>query len=241
MTEKQTAAAGGGGGPAALPGRATTRNLLACGVLGGPLFIVVVTAQVLTRDGFDPKEHPLSLLSVGPLGWIQIANFVLAGALFIAAAVGMRRVLHPGRGGTWGPWLIGAFGVGLVWGGVFVVDPSLGYPPGTPPGIPDQQSWHSALHTVAPVAASLAVGAACLVFARRFAGLGQWGWAAYSVTSAVVGFALSSMAMSAQDFRLLFAGGAVTWIWASVMAARLMLPLTAPAAPIPAQAEPTSA
>ena len=37
------------------------------------------------------------------LGWIQITTFVVTGLLWVAFAVGMRRVRHPGRGGTWGP------------------------------------------------------------------------------------------------------------------------------------------
>jgi hypothetical protein len=36
---------------------------------------------------------------------------VVAGPLFAASAVGMRRVLHPGRGGTWGPLLVGVYGL----------------------------------------------------------------------------------------------------------------------------------
>ena len=58
--------------------------------------------QAFTREGFDLRRHPLSLLSLGELGWIQIGNFVVAGLLVVAFAVGLRRVLHPGRGGTWG-------------------------------------------------------------------------------------------------------------------------------------------
>jgi hypothetical protein len=49
--------------------------------------------QALTRDGFDPTRHPLSLLSLGELGWVQIANFVVTGVLYLACAVGMWRVL----------------------------------------------------------------------------------------------------------------------------------------------------
>ena len=56
--------------------------LLACGAVAGPLFIVVGLTQALTRAGFDPVKHPLSLLSVGDLGWIQITNFVVTGLLF---------------------------------------------------------------------------------------------------------------------------------------------------------------
>ena len=82
-----------------------TRRLLDCGIVAGPVFATTVAIQVLTRDGYDLTQHPISMLSLGELGWIQIVNFVLAGLLSIAFAVGMRRVLHSGRAGTWGPVL----------------------------------------------------------------------------------------------------------------------------------------
>jgi len=69
-----------------------TRVLLVCGVVAGPLFIVVALLQVLTRDGFDLSRHPLSLLSLGDLGWVQISNFVVSGLLSVAFAVGLRQV-----------------------------------------------------------------------------------------------------------------------------------------------------
>jgi hypothetical protein len=99
--------------PSPVAATTQTTRLLACGILAGPLFLAVWLLQALTRDGFDPSRHPLSLLSLGELGWIQIANFVVTGLLYVACAVGMWRVLHPGRSGTWGPVLVGGFGVGL--------------------------------------------------------------------------------------------------------------------------------
>jgi hypothetical protein len=47
---------------------------------------LVGSAQVVTRDGFDVRRHALSHLSNGTLGWIQIGNFLLSGALVIAGA-----------------------------------------------------------------------------------------------------------------------------------------------------------
>jgi hypothetical protein len=110
--------------------------LLTAGIVAGPLFLAVWALQAFTRDGFDPGRHPISLLSLGQLGWIQIANFVVTGALLVGCAVGLRHVLHRGRGGTWGPWLVGAFGAGLILAGVLVTDAGAGFPSGAPAGAP---------------------------------------------------------------------------------------------------------
>jgi hypothetical protein len=56
------------------PTDTTTRALLTCGVVTGPLYIAVVLIQALTRDGFDLMRHPASLLSNGDVGWVQIAS-----------------------------------------------------------------------------------------------------------------------------------------------------------------------
>jgi hypothetical protein len=196
--------------------------LLACGAVAGPLFIVVALTQALTRAGFDPVKHPASLLSVGDLGWIQITNFVVTGLLFVASAVGMRRLLHPGRAGTWGPWLIGAFGVALIAGGVFVSDPGLGFPPGTPEGVPADMSWHAVVHAVAPVVGFLALSLACFVFARRSYGLREPGWATLGVIIGIVIQALGGVSSATLNFIPLWAAMVLGFGWASLQAARLM-------------------
>lgn len=203
----------------------TTGALLTCGAVAGPLFIFAALVQAFTRPGFELARHPLSLLSVGDLGWIQITNFVVAGLLFAAAAVGMRRVLGGGVGGTWGPLLIGVFGLSLVAGGVFVADPGLGFPPGTPEGPPGQMSWHGILHAVAPVVGFNALVVAFFVLARRFARLRARGWARSSVAIGVAVLALSVWSNVTFDFLPLWAAVALGFGWASAISARLMIPL----------------
>ncbi|MCM0673265.1 DUF998 domain-containing protein [Micromonospora phytophila] len=165
--------------------RATTRALLAGGVAAGPVFAVVAAAQVLTRDGFDLSRQPLSLLALGDLGWIQIANFVLAGLLALAGAVGLRRALRGQPAGTWGPALVAGYGAGMVIAGVLVADPSMGWPAGAPEGPAETLSWHGVGHGVGAMLAFVSVTAACLVFARRWFASAERGWAVLSVACAV--------------------------------------------------------
>jgi len=202
-----------------------TRPLLLCGVVAGPSYIVVGLIQAFTRDGFDITRHDLSLLSNGDLGWIQITNLVLTGLLTIAGAVGMRRILHGNRGGTWGPLLVGIYGVGLIGAGFFVADPALGFPPGTPTNA-TAISWHGLMHFICGGVGFLALIAACFVFARRFAILGQRGWAAYSVATGAIFFAafVGIASGSGNGWTILgfWIGVVLAWAWIAAIAARLM-------------------
>jgi len=196
----------------------TTRRLLACGVVAGPLYIVVVALQALTRPGFDLTRHAASLLSNGDLGWIQITNFIVTGVLVIAASVGIGRALRSRAG-----FLIGIYGASLIAAGVFVADPALGFPPGS--ATTESMSWHSVLHFVAGAVGFLALIAACFVVARRFAGTGERGWAAFSLVTGVVFFAAFAGIASGGGlpvFTVLFTVAIVlVWSWLSLLSARL--------------------
>jgi hypothetical protein len=159
-------------------------RLLTAGIVAGPLFLALSLIQAFTRRGFDLRHHPLSLLSLGDQGWIQIATFVASGALFVACAIGMRQVLHPGRSGTWGPVLVGALGIGLIASGVFVTDPGAGFPPGAPAGAPEQMSWHGILHELGFIP-FIGMVFGCVVFARRFASIGERRWVGACIATAV--------------------------------------------------------
>ncbi|MEU6860178.1 DUF998 domain-containing protein [Glycomyces sp. NPDC046736] len=194
-----------------------TRGLLVCGVAAGPLFVGLTVVQAATREGFDPVVHPLSLLSLSGLGWIQIANFVVSGLLALAGAVGLRRSLAGGPASKWGPRLFGLYGIALVWGGVFVADPAFGYPIGTPDGAPAEQTWHSILHAFAAPGAGLTLLVACFVLARRYRldGLTAWRTACYLVPALYV--ALTAISFAAADYRWMLTGGAIIWLWASAV------------------------
>jgi len=198
-----------------------TYMLLACGVIAGPVFLVVAIVQALTRPGYDLARHPISMLSLGDLGWIQSANFIASGVLMLAFAVGLRRLLRGGRGGTWGGALIGVFGAGLIVAGVFVPDPAWGFPLGAPDGIPSQLSWHAALHGVGFTLAFVGVSLACLVFARRSLARGERILAAYAVCSALIALVLSGWPGTDGASVRYFVAAAIVWAWTVVLAVRL--------------------
>ncbi|MFI0408554.1 DUF998 domain-containing protein [Actinomadura sp. 3N508] len=200
-----------------------TRVLLGCGAVAGPLFVLLIAAQALTRDGFDAARHPLSMLSLGEHGWIQTVNFLVSGVLVLASAAGLRRVLAPGSAGrAWGTALIAVYGASLVWAGVFPTDPMDGFPAGTPAGA-GEVSWHGMLHNLAPVGMGLALSAACLVFARRFAREGRRGWTIYSVAAVAVYLVLGLAAFPAGEYRLMLAGGAAIWTWAAMLSLTFLI------------------
>ena len=201
-----------------------TKSLLGYGVIAGPIYVIVAAAQMFTREGYDPTRHAASQLSNGDLGWIQIANFLVTGAMTIAAAAGVRRALGPGRLSAWASGLLGVYGAGLVAAGIFRADSSDGFPPGTPAGM-GEVSWHGLVHFAVAGIGFACLVAACFVLGAWFARNGHRGWAWYSWITAIV-FAVSFIALSSGQ------GGAVTilfftaavvlvWSWLSAISVKL--------------------
>lgn len=200
------------------PAGRITRSLLGYGIVAGPLYVVVALAQALTRDGFDLSKHAWSLLANGEFGWMQIANFIVTGVMTVAAAVGLRRALAPGRGATWGPLLVGAYGVSLIAAGVFRADPAQGFPPGTPEST--TISWHGMLHLIVGGIGFLCLIAACFVLASRLSRDGRRGLAWFSRVTGVVflaGFAGIASGSHGPTTLAFVAAVVIVWAWLSTV------------------------
>jgi hypothetical protein len=201
-----------------------TKLLLTGGVLAGPIYILVGIVQILTRAGFDITRHPLSFMSLGDLGWIQITNFIVTGLLVIAAAIGLRRLAQADKRLRRGALLLGIYGLGVVGGGLFVPDPALGFPPGTPDTYPQTMSWHGLLHFLFGQIGFLALIVASFVYARYFAANGLRGWAMFStLTGALFLFAIiATVATSAGEgsawaLLALYTAVILAWIWLAAL------------------------
>lgn len=170
---------------ASLSGRILT--LLLAGTCGGFLFTLIYLVEGATRPGYNTLSDAVSMLSLGPGGWMQQANFVLFGLLTLfCAAPGWRLALGSGPGSVAYPSLKALEGAGIVLVGFFSQDPVLGgYPVGAGASTP---SLHGDLHNAfsGVIVSALALGS--LALARRFAIEPKWGlpYAVLAVITAVL-------------------------------------------------------
>jgi hypothetical protein len=218
-----------------------TRSLLGYGVLAGVVFEASVLIQGLTRRGFRLAHHDASLLSNGPLGWIQIATFLVAGAMTIACAAGMRRALadagragtelastelastelaSSGRAGRWGPGLVAVYGAALMAAGLLRADPADGFGPGAPAAKAAHISWHAAGHLVSAGVGFIALIVACFVVARYFGRGGHRSLAVYSRVSGLAFLAafagVTTGSSSSAVVLPFYAGVLIAWTWLAV-------------------------
>ena len=136
----------------------------------------------MRRPDYNPLRHPVSALSLGPHGWVQVANFSVTGTLYLAGAAGLSRTPDPVVGTRLGAASIGAAAVGLLGSAVFATDPVSGYPPGTP-DVLTEQSTSMTMHGISAVPIFLGLPAAAFAYAWRFLRAGRPAWALYSAGS----------------------------------------------------------
>jgi hypothetical protein len=109
----------------------------------------------------------LSELSLGPRGFVQILNFFVFGVSQLLFARGIAAEFPAGKASRAGPILLAAVGMGMIFGGVFVMDPI-----GTPMA---NWSWHGWFHGV-PFGPAISYGwpLSCFILWSRFREDPRW-------------------------------------------------------------------
>jgi hypothetical membrane protein len=183
-----------------------TKLLLWCGTLGSLLFILVFWIEGILRDHYSALRYPISSLSIGDSGWIQVTSFIVTGSLFAAFAIGLKRSRSFAKVNRSVPWLVGLTGTGLIGAGIFSTDPVYGYPPGQP-FMNAEFSLHGHLHEILSLLVFLCLPATCFVAKRYFVARKDTGWALYSVITGIVMF--STFILTGFAFRRFFGLGEV--------------------------------
>jgi len=200
--------------------------LLWGGTVGPILFTLVYTLDGIYLPGYDAIKRPTSDLSLGPNGWVQITNFILLGILMVGLAIAVRSSRSPLSSSKWISRLISVFGVGLVIAGIFLTDPTPGYPPGS---LVASFTLHGAVHQIGSLLAFGSLLTVCFVTARHLWRSTVWhGWAIYSLMSGLLmmlsltGFGLA-MSMGGPAGILERCAGSIGLAWITLTAVRLVM------------------
>jgi hypothetical protein len=160
-------------------------SLLIAGVAGAVTFNATYFVEGALRHGYDWLSQPVSALSLGPGGAVQVVNFIAFGILGCLTAFAWRPTLEGGLGAVWYPRLAVLGGLAMICTGIFALDPGKGYPPGVP--APAHPSAHAQVHNVASYVSLTVTVAGLVILARRFAREPQWrGWAPAALAAAVL-------------------------------------------------------
>lgn len=143
-----------------------TRQLAWAGIVGPTLFVTVFMIEGWLRPGFEPLKMYVSELSLGPRGWIQIANFVVFGLLFLAFTRGLAIEFRSGKASRGGIILLTILAVGFLLSGPFVMDPT-----NTPP---DRFTVHGTVHGILGGIVFSLMPISCFLFLRRFGEDPKW-------------------------------------------------------------------
>jgi hypothetical protein len=199
-------------------GAALTRSLLRCGLIVGPFYLGLGLAQALMRDGFDLSRHPLSALANGTGGWVQTLNLVLSGIMVIAAAIGFRRVLGARSRGV--VWSLMGFGLGMLVAAAFPMDPSDGFPVGTPEGMPTVVSTSGIVHFAAGGLGFVSLAISCFFMVAAMRRRLQPALARFSLVAGIVipiAF-IGGMVLQAPGILGIWFSVITQFLWIAVMA-----------------------
>jgi hypothetical protein len=140
-------------------------------MLGAVLFVSVFTVGGWLSPGYSATRMFVSELSLGPLGWVQILNFVMTGILVLLFGRGLAAHFSTGAASRAGPVLVQSIGVSLIASGPFTTDPSSMF---------DQSTMHGIVHGIFGALVFTFAPLSCFVFYRRFRSDPAWrplaGW-----------------------------------------------------------------
>jgi hypothetical membrane protein len=169
-------------GPSTAAGRLTagphgwTSWVTLAAMVAPACFFAVMVVLGFVTPGYDWVSRIGSELSLGSLGWIMIANFIILGVVELALAAALGRTVGDRPSGWIATAAIGLLGAAFVVAGVCVTDPSR--------LVSGAHSWHGVVHALmATVIFFIATPIAALAIARRLRRKRRF--ARYSVLTAV--------------------------------------------------------
>lgn len=101
----------------------STRALGVMALTGALVWVLTIAAFHVIRPDLDPANAYISNYARGEWAWAMRLAFLINGAGWIAAGLGLRRALPPSRARTWLTALAVTGGAAIMVAGVFRADP----------------------------------------------------------------------------------------------------------------------
>ncbi len=136
------------------------------GIIAPVLFVGVFVLEGWLRSGYNSQTMFVSELSLGPRGWIQIANFIIFALLLFAFSWRVTEMLKGGIAAKAGPLFLAAVATCCLLSGIFVTDPGTIFTA--------QKSLHGIIHGIFGAVVFLIMPICCFVFLRHFWNDPQW-------------------------------------------------------------------
>jgi hypothetical protein len=136
------------------------------GIIGPLLFVAVFTIEGRLRPGYSSLSMFVSELSIGPRGWIQIANFIVLGTLLIIFSWGVAHDFNERKLSKTGPILLTIIAIAYLLSGPFVTDLGTIFTA--------QKSWHGIIHGILGAIVFVLMPISCFVFLRSFRRDSEW-------------------------------------------------------------------
>jgi len=136
------------------------------GIIGPTLFVAIFTFEGWLRSGYEPARMYVSELSLGSRGWIQNANFIVFGLLFLVFTRSVAAEFQDGKASRGGIILLTIIAICYLAFGFFVMDPV-----STPR---NEMTFHGMLHALIGEVVLALMPASCFVFLRRFREDAKW-------------------------------------------------------------------
>jgi hypothetical protein len=193
----------------------TQLNLAAwAGIIAPALFVVVFSIEGWLRPGYNALRTFVSALSLGPRGWIQIANFLLFGLLFFIFTRSVASQFQSGKASRGGIALLTVIAFCFFFSGPFVMDPvSIAL---------NQATIHGTFHGILGAIAFLLMPISMFVYLRRFNDDPNWtamrGWTLVLGSISAAALVILTIVTKFQQFQSAFAN------WFGLIQRALIIP-----------------
>ena len=171
------------------------------GIIGPALFVTVFLVEGFLRPGYNPLSMYVSALSLGPRGWVQIANFLQFGLLLFLFTRGIGSVFQSGKAARGGVILLTIIAICYFLSGPFVMDPD-----GTPREL---MTVHGTIHGMLGALAFLLMPISIFVYWRRFVSDPDWagmrGWSLGLGIISAIGLVVLSVTSKSPQMQSAFA------------------------------------